>query len=91
MYINDDLLAFFASMMEPEERMRDFYNSLAAEVDDSGIKESLQGMALAEQSQINLIKRIIDIVNGARFRGDSSTRNVQTPPADRRSATPEKP
>ncbi len=91
MYINDDLLTFFGSMMEPEVRIRDFYSNLAAEVDDLGIKELLLGMALDEQSQINLINRITDIVNGARFRGDSSKRNVQSPPADRRSATPEKP
>lgn len=91
MYINEDLLTFFGSMMEPEERIRNFYSNLAGEVDDPAIKEVLQGMALDEQSQINLIKRIIDIVNGGRFRGDSSKRNVQSPPVDRRSARSERP
>ena len=76
MFINEDLLNFFDCIMEPEKHKRDFLINLSAEVDDLQVKEVLQNIAMDEQRQIDLIQRIIDLVNGAQWRSKKKGKNV---------------
>ena len=88
MFINEDLLHFFDCIMEPEKHKRDFFNTLAAEVDDLQVKEVLQNIAMDEQRQIHLIQRIIDLVNGAKWRRKQRVKSAPKITSDRRLKKP---
>ena len=88
MFINEDLLNFFDCIMEPEKHKRDFFNNLAAEVDDPHVKELLQSIAMDEQRQIHLIQRIIDLVNGAQWRRKKKGKNASKIASERRLEKP---
>ncbi len=64
MFINKDLLEFFGSMMEIKKQKRDIFNSLAADVDDSEIKQTLLRIGMDEQRHVDHLQRSIDLVNG---------------------------
>ncbi len=64
MFINKDLLEFFGSMMEIKKQKRDIFNSLAADVEDLDIKDTLLRIGMDEQRHVDQIQQSIDLVNG---------------------------
>jgi rubrerythrin len=84
MFTNEDLLHFFDCMMEPEKHKRDFFNNLSDEVDDPSVKGVLENIAMDEQRQIQLIQRIMDLVNGAQYRRKKKKKNIKKIQDDRR-------
>ncbi len=73
MFINKDLLEFFGSMMEIKKQKRDIFNSLAADVDDSDIKETLLRIGMDEQRHVDHLQQSIDLVNGVEYLGTTSS------------------
>ncbi|MEI8186236.1 MAG: hypothetical protein WCG19_06045 [Chlorobiaceae bacterium] len=63
MFIKEDLLGFFESMMELEVKQRDTFMGLAADIDDPDIKNILKRIGNDEQSHMGLVQRIIDLLN----------------------------
>ncbi len=64
MFINNDLLEFFGSMMEIKKQKRDIFYTLASDVDDSEIKKTLLRISMDEQRHVDQLQHSIDLVNG---------------------------
>ena len=64
MFINEDLMEFFSSMMELEKQQRDFLKKLSDDVDDPVIKDKLFRISMDEQRHMDYIRRIMDLVSG---------------------------
>ncbi|NTV05257.1 MAG: hypothetical protein HGA59_01940 [Chlorobiaceae bacterium] len=64
MFINDDFLEFFGSMMELEKQQRDLLKQISAEVVDQDIKDLLMRISMDEQRHVDLVQRIMELVAG---------------------------
>ncbi|MEI6651729.1 MAG: NotI family restriction endonuclease [Chlorobiaceae bacterium] len=60
-------------MMEIKKQKRDIFNSLAADVDDSDIKETLLRIGMDEQRHVDHLQQSIDLVNGVEYLGTTSS------------------
>lgn len=63
MFINDDIMDFFSSMMELEKQQRDFLKKLSDDVDDPVIKDKLFRISMDEQRHMDYVRRIMDLVS----------------------------
>jgi rubrerythrin len=64
MFINDDFLEFFGSMMELEKQQRDLLKQISEEIDDQDIKDSLMRISMDEQRHVDFVQRIMELVAG---------------------------
>jgi len=64
MFINKDLLDFFASMAEIKKQKRDVFNTLAKEVDDLDVRERLLQISRNEQQHVDQLLQSMELVNG---------------------------
>jgi len=67
MFINKDLLDFFASMAEIKKQKRDVFNTLAADVDDPDIRERLLQISRNEQKHVDQLLQSMELVNGGPY------------------------
>ena len=71
MFINKDLLDFFASMAEIKKQKRDVFNTLANDVDDLDIRERLLQISRNEQQHVDQLLQSMALVNGTPYQDDA--------------------
>ena len=76
MFINEDFLEFFSSMMELEKQQSDLLKQISHEVDDQVIKEMLLRISMDEQRHVDFVQRIMELVGGIAEPDLSIGRNV---------------
>jgi hypothetical protein len=79
MFINKDLLDFFASMAEKKKKKRDVFNTLAEDVDDLDIRERLLQISRNEQQHVDQLLKSMDLVNGGPYHDYSGRIEPQKP------------
>ena len=79
MFINKDLLDFFASMAEIKKQKRDVFNTLAEDVDDPDIMERLLQISSNEQKHVDQLLQSMELVNGGQYHDYSPRVQPQQP------------
>jgi hypothetical protein len=79
MFINKDLLDFFASMAEIKKQKRDVFNTLAADVEDPDIRERLLQISRNEQKHVEQLMQSMELVNGGPYHDYSAPAQPQKP------------
>jgi|WetSurMetagenome_2_1015567.scaffolds.fasta_scaffold609231_2 rubrerythrin len=65
MLIDQDLKEFFNSMLKLEIKMRDFYGELSLKVDDPEIRGLMRHVSEEEQTHVECVQRMIELVTPA--------------------------
>ncbi|MEI8032264.1 MAG: hypothetical protein WCH05_02810 [Chlorobiaceae bacterium] len=64
MLTETDFLGFFNSMMKIELHQRNLYHELALQLDDPEISALMESISHEEQSHMDLVQQMIDLVSG---------------------------